>query len=81
MWSPGECRQSPGKLALCRDATAILRDSAGAIYRRQPGLNRGIAVSLPASDAGIAPLIAGGVTGSIGALSAKTGALPGLHRD
>ncbi|KAH3740425.1 hypothetical protein DPMN_047131 [Dreissena polymorpha] len=76
MWSPVECRQSPGKSALCRDATAIHRGFAGA-YRRLPGLNRCLVVSLPMSDAGIAPVSAGGVTGSIGALPATTGALYG----
>ncbi|KAH3775466.1 hypothetical protein DPMN_176868 [Dreissena polymorpha] len=59
--------------------------------RRRPGSNRGVAVALPASDAGIAPVSAGGVTvyrGSAGTLPTFTGApsghyrrQPGLHRD
>ncbi|KAH3817464.1 hypothetical protein DPMN_119000 [Dreissena polymorpha] len=31
-------------------------------YRRRPWLNRGVAVALPGSDAGIAPVSVGGVT-------------------
>ncbi|KAH3857035.1 hypothetical protein DPMN_099632 [Dreissena polymorpha] len=52
-------------------------------YRRRPGLNRGVAVALPASDAGIAPVSAGGVTVyrcSAGTLPAFAGAPLGLYR-
>ncbi|KAH3833458.1 hypothetical protein DPMN_106768 [Dreissena polymorpha] len=52
-------------------------------YRRRPGLNRCVAVALPGSDAGIAPVSAGGVTvyrGSGGTLPAFTGAPPGHNR-
>ncbi|KAH3787520.1 hypothetical protein DPMN_165644 [Dreissena polymorpha] len=51
-------------------------------YRRQ-GLNRGVAVALPGSDAGIALVSAGGVTlyrGSAETLPAFTGAPPGHFR-
>ncbi|KAH3776258.1 hypothetical protein DPMN_177678 [Dreissena polymorpha] len=52
-------------------------------YRRRPRLNQGIAVALPWSDAGIAPVSAGGVTldrGYTGTLPAFTGAPPGHYR-
>ena len=52
-------------------------------YRRRPGLNRGVAVALPGSDAGIAPVSAGGVTvyrGSVGTLPSFTGAPLGHYR-
>ncbi|KAH3850981.1 hypothetical protein DPMN_093457 [Dreissena polymorpha] len=52
-------------------------------YRRRPGLNRCVAVALPGSDAGIAPVSAGGVTvyrGSTGTLPAFTLAPPGDFR-
>ncbi|KAH3892814.1 hypothetical protein DPMN_016944 [Dreissena polymorpha] len=90
---PAESRHSYG--------TSVNRRSAGTPpaftgvppghYRRRPGLNRGVAVALPGSDAGIAPVSAGGVTvyrgfagfhrGSTWAFPATTGARPGLHRD
>ncbi|KAH3888430.1 hypothetical protein DPMN_012465 [Dreissena polymorpha] len=64
-------------------------------YRRRLRCNRGVAVALPGSDTGIAPVSAGGVTVyrgfagtlpaftwvSTGALPATTGALPGLRWD
>ncbi|KAH3810045.1 hypothetical protein DPMN_138427 [Dreissena polymorpha] len=52
-------------------------------YRRRSGLKRGVTVALPGSDAGIAPVSAGGVTvyrGSAGTLPAFTGAPPGHYR-
>ncbi|KAH3793798.1 hypothetical protein DPMN_147320 [Dreissena polymorpha] len=52
-------------------------------YRRRPRLSRGVAVALPGSDAGIAPVSTGGVTvdrGSAGTVSAFTGASPGHYR-
>ncbi|KAH3734438.1 hypothetical protein DPMN_040878 [Dreissena polymorpha] len=52
-------------------------------YLRRPGLNRGVAVALLVSDAGIAPVSAGGIMvyrGSAGTLLAFTGAHPGHHR-
>ncbi|KAH3834991.1 hypothetical protein DPMN_108324 [Dreissena polymorpha] len=52
-------------------------------YRRRPGFNRGIAVAQPGSDAGIAPVSAGGVTvyrGSAGTLPAFTEAPLGHFR-
>ncbi|KAH3790010.1 hypothetical protein DPMN_168204 [Dreissena polymorpha] len=64
-------------------------------YRRQPGLNWGVAIALLASDAGIALLSASKVMvyrgsagtmpafirGSIRALPEATGTLPRLHQD
>ncbi|KAH3823586.1 hypothetical protein DPMN_125394 [Dreissena polymorpha] len=46
-------------------------------YRRRPPLNRGVAVALPGSDTGIAPMSAGGVTVDQG----SAGTLPGRWRD
>ncbi|KAH3853854.1 hypothetical protein DPMN_096389 [Dreissena polymorpha] len=52
-------------------------------YRRRPGWNRGVALTLPGSDAGIAQQCAGGVTvyrGSARTLPASIGAQPGHYR-
>ncbi|KAH3775833.1 hypothetical protein DPMN_177240 [Dreissena polymorpha] len=52
-------------------------------YQRRLGLNWGVAVALPGSYAGIAPVTAGGVTvyrGSAGTLPAFTGAPPWHYR-
>ncbi|KAH3776432.1 hypothetical protein DPMN_177857 [Dreissena polymorpha] len=81
---PAESRYSYG--------TSVNRRSAGtppAFTGAPPGhyrrlrLNRGVTVAPPESDAGIAPVSAGGVTvdrGSAGTLSAFTGAPPGHYR-
>ncbi|KAH3789708.1 hypothetical protein DPMN_167895 [Dreissena polymorpha] len=76
-----ESRYSYGtlsKLVLCWDATGINRGSARALLAMTE-VNRGVAVNLPGSDAGIALVSAGGVTvyrGSAGMLAAFTGAQP-----
>ncbi|KAH3703450.1 hypothetical protein DPMN_078486 [Dreissena polymorpha] len=80
---PAELRQRPGE---CRQLSkATVNKQTGALlgrHRHSPGHtgnDRGIAVALLGSDAGIAPVSAGGVTvhrGSTGALPATTGASP-----
>ncbi|KAH3735699.1 hypothetical protein DPMN_042234 [Dreissena polymorpha] len=52
-------------------------------YQRRPGLKRGVAVALPASDVGIAPVTAGEFTvyqGSAVTMPAFTGAPSGHYR-
>ncbi|KAH3892625.1 hypothetical protein DPMN_016746 [Dreissena polymorpha] len=80
-----ECRKSPG-IATVHKKTGALPEC----HRHSPGLRRGItgddrgvAVALPGSDAGIDTVSAGGVTvyrGSAGTLPAFTGALPATTR-
>ncbi|KAH3875316.1 hypothetical protein DPMN_038579 [Dreissena polymorpha] len=77
------------KQALCRNATDIHRDSAGALPATT-GVKPGRCRSSAGSDAGRDAVSAGGVTvylgsagfyrGSTGALPATTGAMPGRCR-
>ncbi|KAH3723468.1 hypothetical protein DPMN_049256 [Dreissena polymorpha] len=79
-WCPCRAPVNAGRVPVNRRFAGTPPPFTGASpghYRRLPELNRGEVVSLPGSDAGIAPVSAGGVTGSIGALPATTGALYG----
>ncbi|KAH3694248.1 hypothetical protein DPMN_081688 [Dreissena polymorpha] len=87
----GMTRDNRGSTGKDRQRPARHREQPGRHWE-QPGrhrsstgaqLNRGVAVALPVSDAGIAPVSAGGVTvyrGSAGTLPAFTGAPPGHYR-
>ncbi|KAH3753454.1 hypothetical protein DPMN_002102 [Dreissena polymorpha] len=82
---PAESRYSYGtSVNRCSDGMPLAFTGAPhGHYRRRPDLNRGVAVALPGSDAGIAPVSAGGVTvylGSVGTLPAFIWALPATNR-
>ncbi|KAH3791385.1 hypothetical protein DPMN_144870 [Dreissena polymorpha] len=82
---PAECRYSYGT-SVNRCTAGMPPEFTGAPpghNRRQPRLSRGVAVALPGSDAGIAPVSAGGVTvdrGSAGTLPDFTWASHGHYR-
>ncbi|KAH3740651.1 hypothetical protein DPMN_047361 [Dreissena polymorpha] len=79
-WCPCGAPVNAGRVLVNRRSAGTPPPFTGALpghYRRLPGLNRGVVVSLSGSDASIAPVSTGGVTCSIEALPATTGALFG----